>query len=80
MTIMPALWRLRQEDQEFEVTLGYISEFQASLNYTARTYLKNPRARDATQRQSACLVYTRPWVPSLLLQKIERERDERKKA
>jgi hypothetical protein len=24
MTIMPALWRLRQEDQEFDANLGYI--------------------------------------------------------
>jgi hypothetical protein len=34
MSIMPALRRLRQEDQEFEASLGYNSEFKASLGFT----------------------------------------------
>jgi hypothetical protein len=38
--VIPALWRQRQEDLEVKASLNY-SEFQASLDYTARLCLKN---------------------------------------
>jgi hypothetical protein len=36
MLVIPALGRLRQEDNKFEPRLGYISEFQISQDYIFR--------------------------------------------
>jgi hypothetical protein len=36
MLVIPALWRLRQKDHQFEA-----HKFQASLGYIGRPYLKN---------------------------------------
>jgi hypothetical protein len=33
--VVPAPWRLRQEDHEFEASLGYLSEFKANQDYIA---------------------------------------------
>jgi ferredoxin-NADP reductase len=39
--VVPLLERLRQDNHEFDVTQHYISEFQASLSYIVKCYLKN---------------------------------------
>jgi hypothetical protein len=43
MPIIPALWR--QEDYEFEAVRELHSEFQASLQYIDRVYLKNLKTK-----------------------------------
>lgn len=41
MPIVPTFRRLRQEDQEFKTSLGYVHEkFQANLGYLVRSCLK----------------------------------------
>lgn len=41
MPVIPELGRLRQEDpHKFKATLGYIRDFQASLNYLVRACFK----------------------------------------
>jgi hypothetical protein len=41
--IITALGKLRQEDHEFKVSLGYNSEFQASLDYIVRSCVQKPK-------------------------------------
>ena len=46
MPVIPALGRLRQEDQcEFETNLGYKSELKASLNCIVRPSLKKTKKK-----------------------------------
>jgi hypothetical protein len=45
MSIIPELRRLRQENSKFEDSLGYISEFEASLTYITRPCHKRKKER-----------------------------------
>lgn len=56
MLEIPTLGKLRQEDCEFQIILGYNSEFQSSLGYIVRTCLENKKERNANYLVS--FVYT----------------------
>jgi hypothetical protein len=44
MPVIPALWRLRQEDREFKVSLGYIKEFHFILSdHRAQLFVKKSK-------------------------------------
>jgi hypothetical protein len=45
MPVIPALRKWRQEDQGFQVNLGYIVTFEANLGYIARFFLETGKKK-----------------------------------
>jgi hypothetical protein len=45
MPVIPVLKRLRQEDHKFKTQPGLNNEFQASLGYIVRPYIKKKRKK-----------------------------------
>lgn len=59
MPEISALGRLKQENSEFEASLGQNSEFLSSLSHTVRLDLKNPQT---VTRKNSMIKFSKSWI------------------